>query len=162
MFKPDEDGILAVVGASAGRRIMACGVVYILGMLLIYVALAEPPALHLLVVVLALGIGSLILAEALRRATRSEIFLTKDAITTSDGMVIARLDEITNVDRGAFAFKPSNGFMLKMKTKQPRGWAPGIWWRFGRYVGVGGAVNAGQAKFMAEQIVLWIATRDTE
>ncbi|MEO9864951.1 MAG: hypothetical protein ABJO29_05675 [Yoonia sp.] len=162
MFQPDEDGILAVVGASAGRRIMACGVIYVLGMLLIYVALGDPPALPLLIIVLALGVGSLVLAEALRRSTRTEIFMSADALTSSDGTLIAKLDDIINVDRGAFAFKPSNGFTLKLKTKQPRGWAPGLWWRFGRYVGVGGAVSAGQSKFMAEQIALRIAARGAE
>ncbi|MBB5723283.1 hypothetical protein FHS72_002923 [Loktanella ponticola] len=162
MFHPDKDGVLAVVGASTGRRVVACGVIYVLGMLLIYVALGEPPALPLLLLVLALGIGSLVLAEALRRATLSEIMMTADTISTSDGMVIARIDDIVSVDRGAFAFKPSNGFTLKLKTKQPRGWAPGLWWRFGRYVGVGGAVSAGQSKFMAEQIALQVATRSAK
>lgn len=162
MFKPDENGVLAVVGASAGRRIMACGVIYVLGMLLIYVALGDPPALPLLILVLGLGIGSLVLAEMLRRATRTEILMTEDALTSSSGTLIAKLDDIVSVDRGAFAFKPSNGFTLKLKAKQPRGWAPGLWWRLGRYVGVGGAVSAGQAKFMAEQIALRIAMRDAD
>lgn len=162
MFQPGEDGVLAVVGASAGRRIMACGVIYVLGMLLIYVALGDPPALPLLILVLALGIGSLILAEMLRRATQTEILMTEDALTSSSGTLIAKLDDIVSVDRGAFAFKPSNGFTLKLKTKQPRGWAPGLWWRLGRYVGVGGAVSAGQSKFMAEQIALRIAMRDAD
>jgi hypothetical protein len=162
MFQPDEDGVLAVVGASAGRRVFACGTIYILGMLLIYVALGDPPALPLLILVLALGVGSLILADALRRSTRSEILMTAETLTSTDGTLIARLDDIISVDRGAFAFKPSNGFTLKLKTKQPRGWAPGLWWRFGRYVGVGGAVSAGQSKFMAERIALWVATRGAE
>ncbi|MDE0850375.1 hypothetical protein [Yoonia sp.] len=160
MFKPDEDGVFAEVQASAGRRFLACGVVYTLGFLLIYVALADPPALHLLILVLGLGIGSLILADVLRRATKSKILMTAEAIITSDGLVLARMDDIINVDRGAFAFKPSNGFTLKVKAKQSRGWAPGLWWRFGRYVGVGGAVSAGQSKFMAEQIALRVAARD--
>jgi hypothetical protein len=162
MFQPGEDGVLAVVGASAGRRIMACGVIYVLGMLLIYVALGDPPALPLLILVLGLGIGSLVLADMLRRATRTEILMTEDALTSSDGIVIAKLDDVVSVDRGAFAFKPSNGFTLKLKTKQPRGWAPGLWWRLGRFVGVGGAVSAGQAKFMAEQIALRVAMRDAD
>lgn len=161
MFQPDQDGVLATVGASPGRRLMACGVIYVLGVMLIYVALAQPPALGLLIVVLALGIGALVLADALRRATQSEILMTAEALVGTNGEIIARMDDIINVDRGAFAFKPSNGFTLKLKTKQPRGWAPGLWWRFGRYVGVGGAVSAGQSKFMAEQIALRVAARDT-
>jgi hypothetical protein len=84
------------------------------------------------------------------------IELTETEIRTSNGEVLARMDEILAVDRGAFAFKPSNGFTLKLNTKKPRAWAPGLWWRFGRRVGVGGVTSAGQAKFMAEQIALRI------
>lgn len=160
MFQPDKDGVLAIVTASPPRRVVACGIVYALGLLLLYVALANPPAFWLMVIVLAMGVAVLVLAEALRRATRTQIIMSVDTVSTSDGIVLARLDDIISVDRGAFAFKPSNGFTLKLKDKQPRGWAPGLWWCLGRYVGVGGAVSAGQSKFMAEQIALRIAKRD--
>jgi hypothetical protein len=53
--------------------------------------------------------------------------------------------------------KPSNGFTVVMETKQPRAWAPGLWWRVGRRVGVGGVTGASQTKFMAEQIALRLA-----
>ena len=162
MFQPDEDGVLAVVEASAGRRILACGVIYALGLLVLYVTFAKPPAAALMVFMIILGVGALVLGDKLRRATQSQIMMSADAITTTDGQTLALMDEIVSVDRGAFAFKPSNGFTLKLKTKQPRGWAPGLWWRFGRYVGVGGAVSAGQSKFMAEQIALRVAARDAK
>ena len=86
--------------------------------------------------------------------------MTDEAISDSNGLVLARIEDILAVDRGAFAMKPSNGFTLKLKTKQPRGWAPGLWWRLGNRVGVGGATAAGQSKFMAEQIALRIAGRE--
>ena len=127
--------------------------------MLIYVAIATPPSLFLMLLVLGMGIGAMLLAEKLRRATLTKIVMTEETISSSDGTVLARMDEIISVDRGAFAFKPSNGFTLKMQTKQPRGWAPGLWWRVGRYVGVGGVVSAGQSKFMAEQIALRIVAR---
>jgi hypothetical protein len=162
MFRPDEDGVFAIVGASTGRRVVACGVIYVLGVLLVYLAIAQPPSPVLMVIVLGLGLGALVLGDKLRRATRRQILMTADAISDSDGTILAMMDDIIGVDRGAFAFKPSNGFTLKLKTKQPRGWAPGLWWRFGRYVGVGGAVSAGQSKFMAEQIALRVAGRDAK
>ena len=141
---------------------MACVVIYTLGVLVLYVTFAEPPYFALMVFMLALGFGALILGEKLRRATLTKIVMTDAAIGTSDGVVLAHLDQIISVDRGAFAFKPSNGFTLKVETKQPRSWAPGLWWRLGRYVGVGGVVSAGQSKFMAEQIALRIAAREAK
>ncbi|WP_106744792.1 hypothetical protein [Yoonia maritima] len=157
MFQSDENGVYAIVQASALRRTFAFGVLFALGTMVIYTALMQPPAAILLVFMLGFGAGALWLAEKMRRATLSVIELTETEIRDSNGLVLARMDEIIAVDRGAFAFKPSNGFTLKLKTKKPRAWAPGLWWRFGRRVGVGGVTSAGQAKFMAEQIALRIA-----
>ena len=72
---------------------------------------------------------------------------------------MARLDDVQSVERGAFALKPSNGFTLVMKHKNQRAWAPGMWWRMGYRVGVGGVTAAGQSRFMAEQIALQIKQR---
>lgn len=160
MARMGEDGVIAVVGASPGRRLVACGVVYGLGAMLLYVTLVQPPALGWLIFMLAFGVSVLLLAERLRRATTEELVLRSDGLWTAEGEVIAAMDDIQSVDRGAFAFKPSNGFTLRLRQAAPRRWAPGIWWRFGRYLGVGGAVSAGQAKFMAEQIGLMLAQRD--
>ena len=157
MFQSDEAGVYAVVQASALRRVFAFGVLFALGALVIYTALVQPPAAIWLVFMIGFGTGALWLAEKMRRATLSVIELTDTEIRDSNGNVLARMDDIIGVDRGAFAFKPSNGFTLKLKTKKPRAWAPGLWWRFGRRVGVGGVTSAGQAKFMAEQIALRIA-----
>lgn len=160
MFKPDENGVYAVVQASNARRLFAYGVLFSLGALVLYTALARPPAVQWLGFMLIFGVGMLWLAERLRRATRMTIELTETEIRDSSGEVLATMDEIKGVDRGVFAFKPSNGFTLVMNTKRPRGWAPGLWWRMGRRVGIGGATSAGQAKFMAEQIAFRLNDRD--
>ena len=160
MFQPDNNGVYATVEASGPRRVFAYGVLFGLGALVIYTALARPPAIQWLVFMLAFGVGALWLAERLRRATRLVIELTETDIRDSSGMILATMDELKGVDRGVFAFKPSNGFTLVMNTKRPRGWAPGLWWRLGRRVGVGGVTSAGQSKFMAEQIAFRLNDRD--
>ena len=152
MFKPDEHGVYARVQASPARRIFAYGILCLLGALLIYLPLVQPPAPLWVVMMLGMGVGTLWGAEKLRRATLNVIELTETEVRDSSGIVLARMDEIALVDRGVFAFKPSNGFTLVLHSKKPRGWAPGLWWRLGRRVGVGGVTSAGQAKFMAEQI----------
>lgn len=160
MFQPDEDGIYARVQASPARRIFAYGVQFGLGALLIYTTFAQPPALLWMIFMLGFGVLMLWQAERLRRATTQIIELTADELRDSAGTVLARMDEVRSVERGAFAFKPSNGFTLVLTTKKPRAWLPGLWWRLGRRVGVGGVTNAGQSKFMAEQIALRIKAAD--
>ena len=44
MFKPDEHGVYARVQASPARRVFAYGVLFVLGALLIYLPLVQPPA----------------------------------------------------------------------------------------------------------------------
>jgi len=152
MFQPDEDGIYAQLEASPARRIFAYGVQFGLGGIIVYVTLVQPPSLPWMIFMLAFGVTMLWQAERLRRSTTITIELTATELRDSAGTVLARVDEVRSVERGTFAFKPSNGFTLVLNTKKPRAWLPGLWWRFGRRVGVGGVTNAGQAKFMAERI----------
>lgn len=156
MFQPDENGIYAVVQASPARRVFAYGVQFGLGALLIYLTLVQPPAFHWMVFMLVFGILMLWQAERMRRATQVILELTETELRDSTGTVLARIDEIHSVNRGVFALKPSNGFTLVLDNKKPRAWLPGLWWRFGRRVGVGGVTNAGQSKFMAERISMMI------
>lgn len=156
MFQPDEDGIYAQLDASPARRVFAYGVQFGLGALVVYVTLVQPPALPWMIAMLIFGVTMLWQAERLRRSTLVTVMLTATELRDSTGAVLASIDQIRSVERGTFAFKPSNGFTLVLDSKMPRAWLPGIWWRLGRRVGVGGVTNAGQAKFMAERINMMI------
>ncbi|WP_052700867.1 hypothetical protein [Loktanella sp. S4079] len=154
MQQSDQTEVQASIHVSTPRRIVAFCVSLVLGCLVIYIALRQPPAPVFLVFMLAFGLAALWLAEKIRRAPFCTIELTETELRDTNGTSIARLDEIKNIDRGVLAIKPSNGFTLILKNTKPRAWAPGLWWRLGRRVGVGGITSAGQTKFMAEQIAL--------
>ena len=159
MLQPDQNGVLATVTASAARRIFAYAVIFTLGALLIYTALVQPPAFGWLIFMLGFGASMIALAEKLRRATVGRLVLTEAGLHDDKGRVLATIDDIASISRGAFAMKPSNGFTLVLRSRQSRAWAPGLWWRLGKRVGVGGVTSAGQTKFMAEQIAMRIANR---
>ena len=69
---------------------------------------------------------------------------------------------MVSVDRGAFAFQPSNGFLIRLRAGAERTWQPGMWWRIGTCVGVGGMTPGPQTKFMAETILAMITKRDMD
>jgi hypothetical protein len=140
--------------ASAMRRYFAYGAVFILGAMLILLAFVQPPAFGWQVFLIALGAGTLVVAERLRRATMLGLIMTETDLRDTSGQILTTLGNIKSVDRGAFAFKPSNGFVLRLHKSAPRVWAPGLWWRFSTRIGVGGVTPAGPAKYMAEQIAL--------
>lgn len=159
MFHPDDSGVYARAAASPGRRWLGVGMQYLLGLLILYVLFVQPPAAGWAVVMAVVGVGALILGDSMRRATVRRLELHRDTLRDDTGLVIARIEDVVAVERGVFAFKPSNGFVLVMKEKGDRAWAPGLWWRAGRRVGIGGVLPQAETKFMAEVIATWIAQR---
>jgi hypothetical protein len=158
----DDDDVQVVLTASAGRRVIGVGSVAGLGLILLYLALVQSPSLGWQVFMVGFGTGALWLAQRMWHATTLRLLLSPAGLTCSDGRVVAEMDEIIGVDRGAFAFKPSNGFMLKLSRKGPFAWEPGIWWRIGRRVGVGGVTPGTPAKVMAEMIQERITQRGAD
>jgi len=155
-----DEEILAVVQASAARRWMAVIMLAGLGLLVIYVAFATPPSLGWQVFLIGVGALALWLTERLRRATEHRIELTQTQLRDSSGVVIAEVADILSLDRGVFAFKPSNGFIVRTSSSPGRAWRPGMWWRMGRRVGIGGVTPGSQAKPMSEILSAMIAMRD--
>ncbi|SMX33239.1 hypothetical protein [Octadecabacter ascidiaceicola] len=156
MKNAKEDEIIATLQVSRLRRLFAYFAIFALGAMLILLAFVKPPEFGWQVYLMLLGSGALIVAERLRRATMLGLVLTERELRDTSGHVLTELTNVRSVDRGAFAFKSSNGFVLRLHRSQPRAWAPGLWWRFSTRVGVGGVTESGPAKYMAEQIALRI------
>lgn len=159
MFQPDEDGIYAKVTVSGARFQFAFLVQIALGLLLIYMAFISPAGIVAKALIVVMGVAMLFQANRLRASANREIWLTDAGIVTNDGLVLAEMDQVLNVSRGSFAMKPSNGFSVTLRDKHSALWVPGLWWRFGKQLGIGGVTGAGAAKFMAEQLALRIITK---
>jgi len=152
------DTVLATVRPSNFRRAMAVGMLGVLGALLIYVAFTSPPEVLLWqVVMLAVGVGCLMLGQRVWQATSVSIELTEDGLRDSAGRVLCGMAQMESIERGALAFKPSNGFVIRLSEPGTRAWAPGLWWRFGRRLGVGGVTSVHQGKAMADRIAMRLA-----
>lgn len=151
--------ILATVTPSFPRRLFGTTVLAALGILILWIAADATSAPGWRLALLALGGLALLGAVRLWQATGVRVELTATELRDSSGRVLARLDQIASIERGVFAFKPSNGFVVMLNSRQPRAWAPGLWWRTGRRVGVGGVTGAGETKFMADLLASRIAMR---
>jgi len=146
--KPEE--ILSVLPPTAGRRWMGILVFFALGVVFLWLGIANSPSFGWRIVFIVGGAVSLWGSDVMRRSTDDEIVLTREVLRTRSGRILTRIDNVDKVDRGAFAFKPSQGFLVRLKTPTEAGWAPGLWWARGTFVGIGGVVSGGQAKAMAE------------
>ncbi|EAQ01941.1 hypothetical protein OB2597_00950 [Pseudooceanicola batsensis HTCC2597] len=154
--------ILAELSVSQGRRIFGVGVLSVLGLLLLRMALAGAGGSWLDALVLAMGTAALAAAWVMYRATEHSVLLTDQGLYDSDGTLLAGIGTILSVDRGTFAFKPSNGFLVRLGDRHPRLWRPGLYWRLGRRMGVGGITRAAEAKMMADILSVRLAERASE
>lgn len=156
-----RDDAIARIYPSAARRWFGAVTLAILGLLLVWTSLAYPSSNFIWTLIL-LGFGGICIwgAYAAYQATGRGIELTREGLFDTDGLVLARMEDVRSVVSGPLAFKPSNGFTVRLKTRQKFGWAPGLWWRMGRMVGVGGMTTGVEGKFMAEMIAKLIAERD--
>lgn len=154
-----NDEVLAVLTVSGARRWFGLSVQGALGAMLIYLGFTLSAAFGWQLFLIVVGGFALWSTVAMHRATAVGLELTKDELRSEAGECVAKVAEITRVERGMFAFKPSNGFVITLAAKAPRAWRPGVWWRIGRRIGVGGVTSAPQAKFMAEMLTALINER---
>lgn len=153
MSAPDSDEVLVALRPSGPRRWVGIGSLGALGVILLWLALSGKPGFGFQVGFLIGAVLALAAAEAMRRASGSGLELTRDVLRTDSGRVLTKVSNVRSVERGAFAFKPSNGFLVRLKSPAGRGWAPGLWWQRGTWLGVGGTVPGGQARAMAEVLM---------
>jgi len=153
--------ILADLSASPLRRVLAVTVVAGCGVALIWTGLGEGTSgLVAKLMMVACGGGLLMLADGIRRATARRLILTAEALCEEGGREVCALEDVIKPERGAFTSAPSNGLVLRLNRPMPAAWAPGLWWRVGRRVGLGGVTPASQARFLSDRIADCIAARE--
>lgn len=155
---PAPDQVIARVQATLPRRVVGAAMLAILGGLLVYIALVTPPEiLFWQGFLIVLGGVVLWLSWRLWLATETALELTPTELREASGRRLAALSEIEGISRGVFAFKPSNGFLLTLRNPGPAAWAPGLWWRTGRRIGVGGVTPRHATRQMAEILDMELA-----
>ncbi len=156
MDQDNEDEVLLSISPSAGRRWIGVLALAGLGVLLLTLVF-EPTGGLFRLFFLGCAILAFLAADRLRQATADSIELTRTEIRTGSGRVLARVSNVNKIERGAFAFKPSNGFLVRLHEPEGRGWAPGLWWQRGRLLGIGGVIPGGQSRAMAKLLAAMLA-----
>ena len=153
---PDE--VLIGLNAAPARRMIGIGALILLCLVLLWHSYATYDQLSDGLVVILLALAGLYAAFRIWRSSRTGLELTPAELRESGGRQIVRVADIVKVEREALGiFKPTNGFVLVTREKMPAAGSPGIWWRFGKRVGVGGITGAGEGKAMAELLQEMVA-----
>lgn len=148
MDQSADTKVLITIAPSPARRWMGVLSLAALGLLTLRLTFEAEGMWRL--VFLGVSIAALLAAERLRQATSDQLELTRHELRTGSGRVLTTVENVNLVERGAFAFKPSNGFLIRLHAPSGRGWAPGLWWQRGRLLGIGGVLPGGQTRAMAE------------
>lgn len=156
----DPNEVLVTMTPKPVRRVVAAGSTGLLGVILVYIAAAFPPA-DILWLLFLVAVGGVCLWWAWRvwQATAVKLELTRTELREETGRRLCAIDNVDRVDTSVFAFKPAAGFLIHLKEPMDRATAPGLWWRAGRRVAIGGATARGEGKAVAELINVMLAER---
>ncbi|MCY4303215.1 MAG: hypothetical protein OXC62_00250 [Aestuariivita sp.] len=147
-----SDNVLAIIEVSQPRRWIGVGMHYFIGLLLIYLGWFSSLGVLFKMMLICLGFCMFWAGKRMYNATTGWLEFTENGLFNEKGEVVVLLKNIVGIDRGIFAFKPSNGFLITLKSPNKFSWEPGLWWRIGRRLGVGGVTHVGQAKVVADLI----------
>ena len=98
-------------------------------------------------------------AQTSLRSADAALVLTRDGLFDGQGELICSISQIVSVDRGWFSLKPSNGFLIRLHEPAVRKWSPGLYWRIGTRLGVGGALSPAQTKELSDKLMLLVEER---
>ncbi|GAB5448196.1 hypothetical protein [Gymnodinialimonas sp.] len=159
--KIDPNEHLASIHPRPARRVVAVGMIVALAVIVWTVAALRPPeSFAYMLMLVFFGAGCFWLAYGMWHASAREIELTRSELREVDGRVLCRMDNVARVDRGAFAFKPAGGFLVRLKAPEGPGvYAPGVWWRWGRTLAIGGVTARQDGKNVADMMIVMMLER---
>lgn len=154
-----SDSVIARLKASPVRRGFGLFVMMLLGFLLLYLTVTIEAGFVQKLFLVGVAAAVLWMARTMQRGTRGHIELLDTGLYFEDGRILAAMEDILRVERGVFAFKPSNGFVVTLQNKTERAWIPGLYWKFGTRVGIGGVTAPSEAKFMSDSLAVLLKAR---
>ncbi len=141
--------VQARITPSPARRIVTTLLLLVIGGLLIDSSFANMSQVTFAALTFLFGMLSIGLAFMMYAYTRHSIELHPQSVKSSDGTVLAEFENISGIEIGMLAFKPASGCTIKLHNSMPAVWRVGLWWRYGRMVGIGGCTPKGEVKQFA-------------
>ena len=158
---PDE--VLVSVKAEPARRLFGAGALFLLCVIVLWHGYKNYSLTDEGLVQIFLGLAGMFAALRFWRGSDNGLELTPTELRETRGRQIVRITDIVAVQREAFGIiKPTNGFVIVTREKLPAAISPGIWWRLGRRIGVGGLTGGGEGRAMVELLQEMLKRRETE
>lgn len=150
----ETDPVLQSLSASRLRLFSILALLLIFAAIMVQIAVELPSDRLATKAGLAL-LGAVLIWQAVRvwSSSRHRIELTPTGLRWSKtGAYLARIEDIRDVNTSIIAFRPATGFLVILNAPAPAATAPGLWWRVGKRIGIGGVTAKYEAKAMAEML----------
>lgn len=147
--------VIVKIQPSFGRRIFGIAILCLAALIMLNYAFGDKAqSIVLRVFLLLFAVVFLWHAQTNLRFADAALILKRDGLFDNHGELICNLSNINRIDRGWISFKPSNGLLIRMHRPMPLKWVPGLYWRFGKNLGVGGMVSPVLTKEMSDKLLL--------
>ena len=146
-----SEKVIATLAPTPARRVIAVAAIGGIGAVVLWMAATYPaPSAAILVGLVGLAVLCFAAAAYVWRVSAVRLELTEHELRDTAGRQLFALADVDQIEKGMLAWKPAGGFAVVLKSRKGRIWVPGVWWRLGRRVMIGGATNSGEAKAMAD------------
>ena len=85
----------------------------------------------------------------LKKYSKVGFLINEQGLFNLDKSPICKMHEIDRVDASPYTFKSANGFIIILKTKNSFESVPGLYWKLGKRISIGGLVSKNESKFLA-------------
>ena len=138
------------------HRIKILGtVIFILSLFLIYTLLTLNDKISfsdfLLIPILVISI--LWFRRFLSRYSKIGFVISTDGLFDLNMDLICTIDDIKKIDVSPYTFKSANGFIILLKTKSSFKSIPGLYWRVGKRISIGGLVSKNESKLLSGRLI---------
>ena len=104
----------------------------------------------LIPIIVVLGLW---LKRFLNRYSKIGFLINELGMFNLDESLIFKMDEIERIDVSPYTFKSANGFIILLKTKSSFKFIPGLYWRLGNRISIGGLVSKNESKFLSTTLL---------
>ena len=75
--------------------------------------------------------------------------LNQEGIFNLDNSIVCRIEDIETIDTSPYTFRSANGFIVFLRERSTFKIVPGLYWRLGNRISIGGLVSKAESKFLS-------------
>ena len=92
----------------------------------------------------------------LKRYSNVGFLINDTGLFNLDETIVCKMSDIARVDVSPYTFKSANGFIVLLKTQSSFKSIPGLYWRLGKRISIGGLVSKNESKFLSGALLRFL------